>query len=168
MLKIDAAAVDAGDGGMMDTVTAFCTPRLGKRVFATKGAPGFSRATIIRSKSGKRPLWIVGVDGIKTRLFDRLAKGNSIRFSNSLAAEYFEQLSSERRVVRIVRGKPTMRFERKPGFVAEGLDATVYAAAAKAALSLNFDVREDELRTPPPSVPKPPMPTVIRSEWMNR
>lgn len=167
LLKVDAACIDAGDGAMMDTVTAFCAPRLGKRVFATKGAPGFGRASIIRSKSGKRPLFILGVDGIKTRLFDKLAKGNSVRFSHTLPAEWYEQLSSERRVMRVVRGKLTMRFERKPGFAAEALDATVYARAAKAALTLNFDLREDEMRTPPPLLPKPPMPTVIRSQWMN-
>jgi len=163
-LKIDAACVDAGDGGMMDVVTAFCAPRLSRRVFAIKGVSGFARASIQRAKTKGKPLFIVGSDGIKARLFDRLAKGRSIRFSNTLPPEFFEQLTSEKRITKLVRGKPTMRFERKPGFDAEALDCVVYATAAKAALHLNFDLRSDELRNAPP----PPPPTIIRSEWMSR
>ena len=164
-LRIDGACVDAGDGGVMDTVQAFCAPRLGRRVFAIKGASGFARSSILRAKTKGKPLFIVGSDSIKARIFDRLTKGRAIRFSNTLPGEYFEQLSSERRVTRMVRGKPTVRFERKPGYAAEALDALVYAHAAHAALHLNYDARELELRAP---TPPPPAPAVIRSRWMGR
>lgn len=166
-LRIDSAAIDGSDGGRMDIVVGFCAPRLGKRIFAVKGAPGFARASITRSKIKGKPLFIVGVDAIKARLFDKLAKGRGIRFSNTLPAEFFEQLCSEVRVVRVVRGRPTARFERKPGARnAESLDCVTYAHAAFAALHLNFDLRQDELSSPTP--PKPPLPTVIPSQWMNR
>jgi phage terminase large subunit GpA-like protein len=81
-------------------------------------------------------------------------------------------LASERRVVRMARGRPVARFERKLGARAEALDCLVYALAAKAALSLTsaaFSQREDELRLPMPAKPKPERPpAVIRSRWMDR
>jgi phage terminase large subunit GpA-like protein len=85
-----------------------------------------------------------------------------------LPGEYFEQLCSEVRKVRVVRGRPTVRFERKVGMAAGALDATVYATAARAALNLSasaFSQREDELRAA--GSPKSP-PSVIRSQWMFR
>ena len=168
-LKIDAACIDAGDGGVYDTVLRFCQPRLSRRVLAIKGVPGFARPSIQRARLKKgAPLFLVGVDALKSMLFARLARGRSIRFSRSLPGEYFEQLCSEVRRVRMVRGKPTARFERKPGMAAEALDATTYALAARAALNLSaaaFSQREDELRSP---VPPQPRPSVIRSEWMSR
>ena len=140
---------------------SFAFPRAGRRVMAIKGAPG-SRPSISVShgkvKGGR--LWIVGVDTIKTTLFSRLQRGQSIRFSASLGAEYYEQLSSERRVVRYARGKPVRRFERIVGRRAEALDALVYAFAARSAAPIQLDHRADELRSPtPPVVP----PAVIRS-----
>ena len=141
----DSAAIDGGDGGMMDTVTAFCAPRFGKRVFAIKGANGFSRTFIQRVKKKGKPLFIVGVDAIKSQIFNKLAKTRAIRFSATLTADYFEQLTSERRVIKLTRGRPVMRFERKPAMDAEALDCLVYAHAARAALSLNFSERQDQL-----------------------
>lgn len=153
----------------MDIVTAFCAPRLGQRVFATKGMAGFARASITHSKTGKRPLFIVGSDSIKSRIFDKLARGRAIRFSNTLPGEYWEQVASEKRAIRIVRGKPTPRFERVPGRAAEALDCLVYAHAAYAALSLSpaaFEAREAEVKGK--AAPPAPMPSVIRSQWMRR
>jgi phage terminase large subunit GpA-like protein len=167
-LKVDAAVIDAGDGGHYDAVMAFCAPRLGRRVLAGKGAYGFARPAISPSKAKKGRLFIVGVDVLKTQIINRLSRGLSIRFSHTLEATYFEQLASERRIVRMSRGRPVARFERKPGMLAEALDALTYALAAKAALSLNsaaFDQRETELSSPVPPVPPP---TVIRSQWMSR
>src|SRR5262249_30625097 len=122
-LKVDAAAIDAGDGGVMDPVLAFTTPRLSRRVFAIKGAAGFARPAIVRSKVKGKPLFIVGVDAIKSQIINRLARGRGIRFSHSLDAIYFEQLASERKVTRMARGRPAVRFERKPGARAEALDS---------------------------------------------
>ncbi len=50
LLKVDAAAIDAGSGSHYDIVLAFCTPRLGRKVFAIKGVPGFARPAIARAK----------------------------------------------------------------------------------------------------------------------
>ncbi|MFG1344374.1 terminase gpA endonuclease subunit [Xanthobacter autotrophicus DSM 431] len=164
LIGIDAAAVDAGDGNMMNRVAAFCAPRAGRRILPIKGAAG-NRPPIIRSKA-KLPgnaLWIVGADTLKGMVFDRLARGTSIRFSRDLEPHWFEQLCSERRVVRTVGGQPKSRFERIPGRRAEALDCVIYALAARHMLATNWAGRADELKGAP--IPKP-APRVIRSTWM--
>jgi phage terminase large subunit GpA-like protein len=102
---------------------------------------------------------------LERRLAAISSKGDPLE----LSPEYFEQLTSEVRRVRMVRRRPTQRFERKPGMAAEALDAAVYGLAARQALNLSeasFAARLDELRNPTP--PAPPRPSVIRSEWMSR
>jgi phage terminase large subunit GpA-like protein len=168
-LRIDAALIDAaGAAGVFDAVVAFCNARIRRRVLAGKGAAGFARPAITSTRAKKGRLFIVGVDPLKTQIVARLARGQSVRFSHTLESAYFEQLCSERRVVRMSRGRPVARFERKVGYQAEALDCFVYALAAKAALSLNsaaFAQREGELNSETP--PKPP-PNVYRSAWMER
>jgi phage terminase large subunit GpA-like protein len=170
-LKVDAAVIDAGDGGHYDRVMDFCAARARSRVLAGKGVAGFGRPAIRPSTSGKvrggRRLWLIGVDGIKQSLFTRLAKGSTIRFSHSLEADYYEQVTSERRVVKMSRGKPVARFERITGRRAEALDALVMASAAKAVLSINPEARQAELAEAAPGMPRPG-PQVIRSSWMAR
>jgi phage terminase large subunit GpA-like protein len=150
-LKVDAAVIDAGDGDHFDFVVNFCVPRANRRVFAGKGMfgnrPGFAMA------KGKRiagKLALIGVDVLKSVIFDRLARGQGIRFSQSLEASYFEQLASQRRVVRYHRGMPTRRFEmvstraRK-----EALDCLTYGWSARQALgNINFAMREEHLKNP--------------------
>ena len=168
MLRVDAAAIDAGSGSHYDVVLAFCAPRLGRKVFAVKGVPGFARASITRAKVRGKPLFLAGVDQIKAGLFAKLERGKGVRFSNALDPSYFEMLASEKRIVRLVRGRPVTRFERIKGKRAESLDALVYATAAKAGLALSqaaLSQREDELRA---TAPRKPPPTVIRSSWMDR
>jgi phage terminase large subunit GpA-like protein len=165
-LRIDAAAIDSGDGEWTDRVYSFAFPRAPRRIMAIKGASG-TRPSIQVSKGkvkGGR-LWIVGTDTIKTTLFSRLQRGASIRFSQSLEPVYYEQLSSERRIVGYVRGKPVRRFERIPGRRGEGWDCLVYNFAARSAAPIQLDQRADDLRNPTPSTPPP---TVIRSRWMER
>jgi phage terminase large subunit GpA-like protein len=173
-LKVDACAIDSGDGGHAATVVAFCRSRAARRVMAIKGASGLSRLPLVASKSkmkGGGRLWIVGSDSVKSRIFDQLQRGTAIRFSDTLTPVFYEQLASERVVVRQVGGKPVRRFERIRGMRAEALDALTYAHAARSALTLhasNFDRREDDLRMIASAPAKPPAPTIIRSQWMER
>jgi phage terminase large subunit GpA-like protein len=173
-LAIDAAVIDSGFA--TDSVYRFAFARAGRRVMACKGMSG-ARPIIAASKSristktglhGR--LWVVGVDQIKTTLFAKLSRGRSIRFSESLEASWFEQIASERVVVRYSRGQPVRLFERIPGKRAEALDAITYATAARAALgTINFDAREQALRNAAPLPPTPPRrPAVIRSAWLDR
>lgn len=165
VLRVDAAAVDAGDGEMMDRVQAFTRARFGRRVVAIKGAAG-NRPIISRSSAKGIPLFIVGVDGLKSQLTARLARGRSVRFSDQLEPRYFEELVSERCVVRYRRGVPVRQWERVPGKRAECLDSTIYALAARSIVPTNLDRRAEELASVG-AVPAGP-PAVIRSAWMER
>jgi len=153
-LSVDATCVDSG-GHFTDQVYSFCFPRSSRRVMAIKGQDG-SRQTIVASKSKTRGgrLFLVGVDPIKTQLINRLTQGQSIKFSEALESEYFEQLCSERRIVRYSRGQPTIRFERKTGYKAEALDCWVYAFAAHKSLHLQLDQRESDLKQKPRTAPQ--------------
>ena len=173
-IGVDSAVIDSGF--LSDAVYRFCFPRSGRRIMAGKGQSG-SRPIIAASKtriSTKTGLagrvWIVGVDGIKTTLFAKLARGRSIRFSESLEPSFYEQLASERVVTRYSRGQPVRLFERIAGKRAEALDATVYATAAKAALgAIAWDAREAALSEATPQAAAPPRrPAVIRSAWLER
>lgn len=151
LLKVDATVVDAGDGDHFDQVLKFANPRMGRRVFAGKGMagnrPGFAMA------KGKRiggKLAIIGVDVLKSTIFEKLQRGSTIRFSDSLEPVFFEQLASERRVIRYVRGQPVRRFERiSTRARAEALDAMVYAFAARQAVTVSYDGRERALHGEP-------------------
>jgi len=105
---------------------------------------------------------LVGVDGLKTSLYLKLDGGQGIRFSDRLPPVYFEQLTSERALVRYVRGQPVRRWERIPGRQAEALDCLVYAMAARAGLPSSR-----ALRTDPQPIPPPPLP-VVRSAFVDR
>jgi phage terminase large subunit GpA-like protein len=165
VLRCDAAVIDSGDGGHADIVHGFTRSRFGRRIVSGKGAGGMSRPFLQRSSSKGAPLFIVGVDAVKAQLFNRLARGDSFRFSADLQPIFFEQLTSERRVVRYFKGQPVRRFERITGRRAETLDATVYAMAAKQLVGASLDRREEELASV--TVPTKPA-NVIKSKWLNR
>jgi phage terminase large subunit GpA-like protein len=164
-IGIDAAVVDAGDGATMDSVVRFCTPRAGRRIMAGKGVAGARQALATGGKTRHGRLWLVGVDGLKSQLFARLQGTGRIRFSSSLEPEFYVQLASERRVVRYSRGRPTARWERIPGRDAEALDSTVYAMAAKSAVTINPESRLAALRGAPAASPSPRR---ISSRFMER
>lgn len=176
-IGVDAACVDAGDGGWVDQVYEFCWPRARRRVMAIKGASG-NRPVIEGSKgkiargtvSGKGRLWIVGVDTVKTSLLMRLSRNReSVSFSKSLPLSWFEQLLSERRVIKRISGKPVKRFERIPGMQAEALDATVYAIAARQIVStIDYDQREGALSTPVASSPIAAIQRQSSKGWIGR
>jgi phage terminase large subunit GpA-like protein len=164
MIRVDAAAVDAGDGETMDAVLSFCSPRYARRVVAIKGASG-NRPAIDASHTKGSKLFIVGVDGLKARLLTSLARGKSWRFSESLSAEWFEQLTSERRILKYSRGQPVRLFERIMGRRAEALDCVVYALAVRNLVKVDLERRGNELRGVASAAS---MPTVFKSQWMQR
>lgn len=167
-IGLDAAAIDAGDGTTMQAVLAFCGPRLRRKVLAIKGASG-SRPLIERAsgktKAGAR-LWIVGVDTAKAQVFQRLARGDTIRLSADLPRVWHEQAASERAVVRYRKGQPVRTFERIPGRRAEALDCLVYAFAARQIVNPEWSGRRAELaQEVAPVARKGP---VLQSTWMAR
>lgn len=156
-MRIHAAAVDAGDGETMDEVIAFCRARLARRVFAIKGASG-NRPIIAPSKTRGGRLFIVGVDGVKGQIMNRLGRDRSIRFSESLDRRFYEELTSEKLVVKYSRGAPIRRWERIAGRRAESLDCTVYAWAVRALLGTKAQDISDR-----PSKGK----MAVRSNWLS-
>lgn len=162
MIGVDAAAVDSGDGETTDYVMGFCKPRYARRVVAIKGASG-NRPAIDASHTKGSRLFIVGVDGLKARLLTQLPS-RAWRFSNTLTAEWFEQLTSERRVLRYSRGQPVRIFERILGRRAEALDCVVYALAVRNLVRVDLLRRENELR----SLEVPAANTLVHSRWMER
>jgi phage terminase large subunit GpA-like protein len=163
IMAITLCIIDAGYA--QDRVIDFCsTQRQHPVVLPGKGASGMTRPAwqMTRTKRNKR-LLILGVDALKSEIYNRLARGHTIRFSKSLPPIYFEQLLSERKVIHYTRGRPEARFERKPGMRAETLDCLTYGFAARAAYTFNFDDREAALNiqtpAPPPSTP-PTTPSV--------
>jgi len=168
-LGIEATAIDSSDGDSMETVYRFAFPRAARRIFAIKGVSG-NRPFVERSKSKVKGgwLWLVGVDSIKTHLVSRLARPGSIRFSDKLDPAWFEQLVSERVVVRYSRGQPFRRFERIPGRRAEALDCVVYAFAVQRLINVNWSSREEQLRAPDLARPVAARPRTIPSSWMER
>lgn len=161
-IGIDACTVDSGDGGHTGIVVNYTRARFGRRVVAIKGVSGFARAFLQRSSS-KSPLWLVGSDAVKSQLFQRIARGNSFRFSHELSPVYFEMLTSERRVLKYIRGRPEQRFERIVGRRAETLDATCYAWAARQLIGQKVEAREAELAS---VTAAPRAARVIRSRWL--
>lgn len=162
-IGIDACAIDSGDGGHTDIVHSFTRPRFGRRVVSIKGVSGFSRVFLERSGSKRAPLWLVGSDAVKSQLFNRLSRGEGVRFSDALEPVYFEQLTSERRSVRYSHGKPVAIFERIKGKRAETLDATVYAWAVRNLVGQNLDQRAAQLESK--AAPQR-TPQVVKSKWL--
>lgn len=165
ILTCDACVIDSGDGGHADLVHGFTRCRFARRVVSGKGVSGFSRPFLQRSSTKGAPLFLIGVDAIKAQLFNRLARGNTFRFSADLEPIFFEQLTSERRVVKYFKGQPVRRFERIPGKRAETLDGTVYAWAARQLVGMDLDRREAEVGA---IIMPERRPNVIKSAWLNR
>lgn len=164
ILRVDAAGVDAGDGETMDRVIGFTRARMARRIYALKGASGNRPAIKASDTKGSR-LFIVGVDGLKGQLTSRLTRGKSVRFSDRLEGRFYEELASERLIMRYVRGAPVRLWERIPGRRAESLDCVIYAMAVRNLVTANVNRREEEIA----SVTMPNKASaVIKSAWLNR
>jgi len=146
-IKLDCVAIDSGDGRTQKAVYDFCRPRLRKKVFPIKGAGGFSRRFIQKSNhKDSMPLWIIGVDSVKSHIMERIGRADLMKFSDTLEPIFYEQLLSEQKTVSYSRGQPIHMFKRIPGRDAEVLDCVTYAIAARQILNIDFDQRTDMLK----------------------
>jgi phage terminase large subunit GpA-like protein len=164
VLRIEACAIDSGDGVTTDAVLGFTKTRFAQRVVAIKGVSG-QRPIISASKTKGSKLFIVGVDSLKGQITNRIARGRSVHFSKNLESRFFEELASERLILSYSRGQPSRLWTRKVGMRAEALDAFCYALAVRGIVSLDLDRREGELTSGRPAAPSP---RVIKSAWLNR
>lgn len=144
-IGIEAVAIDSSSGSHMKIVYDFVRPRLRRKVFAIKGDGG-RRKFIERSKTMKKdPLWIVGVDSIKDTLFNRIQHGKVIRFSKDLPDVWYEQFTGEQAVIKMDRGRPIRKWIPVPGRRNEALDCVVYATAVRELVTINWQLRRDQL-----------------------
>jgi len=131
-MRIAAACVDAGYA--TSVVSRFCEQRVGRRIWAIKGAGGAVPAWPRRQSRGTRGrVYVIGVDSLKSTLTSRLriTQGQgAMHFPLSVDREYFEQLTAEYLKTTYRQGRPHRTWERRKGRRAEALDCAVYAYAA--------------------------------------
>lgn len=140
-----AVAIDTG-GHHTRSVYEYVKKRKGRRVFAIKGMGGFGKTFLKagKSKKGQSPVILIGVDAGKQLIYDRLnivdtnAPGY-MHFNAECTAEFFQQLTAEKKVVKKVKGFPTLVWELIEGRKNEALDGTVYALAAYSLLNPNME-----------------------------
>lgn len=161
-LKIRAACVDSG-GHHTQQAYSFCTARIGRDVYAIKGADGPIPAWPDRSSTSRKyrghKVWRIGVDTIKDILRARLSltEGDGrVRFAADLSPEFFSQLTVERRVVKYDnRGRPVRHWVKPSGSRNEAWDCTVYGMAALEALRKLKRVDLARLSAPVPREKQP-------------
>jgi phage terminase large subunit GpA-like protein len=134
-LSVLATAVDSG-GHYTQAVYNFCRGKFRRRVYAIKGVSGFGKPIWPKRASirniGKVPLYTVGVDSAKDIIYARLKiedPGPGYCHFPMYDKEYFEQLASEKIVIKYHKGIPVRHFQafRKRN---EALDCRVYAYSA--------------------------------------
>jgi phage terminase large subunit GpA-like protein len=155
-IGIEAAGIDSGDGNRSQYVYDYCEGLQGRRIVAIKGRAGAHKvieASKTRRRNRTAPLYLIAVDQVKTDILASLPLGNedeqSLRLSNSLTKEYYEQLNSERRELKYKSGRPEIVFERIGRRKAEALDTVVYGVAVKYLCRFDFEKRYEELRGNP-------------------
>jgi len=138
-LNIEAGCIDSG-GHFTQQVYAYAARRKARRLWAVKGAGGFGRL-IFPKRAGRAgrtsaQLYIVGVDTAKDVFFGRLKRvvepgAGYVHFPASVDEGYFEQLTSETLIWRVVQGRRVRSYKpRAAGARTEALDCAVYAYAA--------------------------------------
>jgi phage terminase large subunit GpA-like protein len=134
--RVYATAVDSGFH--TQRVYEYVRPRLGQRVYAVKGSSTAGAPFLPRkpSKANKAhvPVHVIGTNAGKDiwygRLRQRVPGPGYVHFDMGAGADYFEQLTSERRVRTMTGGKWASRYEVLPNRRNEALDCAVYALAA--------------------------------------
>ena len=140
-LRIACACIDSG-GHHTQQVYAYAAKRLHRKVFAIKGQAASNKPIINRpSYIGKtrNVMYMVGTDTAKEVIFTRLKSENkTIHFPATVDEEYFRQLSSEKRVIKYLKGAKKFQWV-KTYTRNEALDTMVYNFAALHILQPNYE-----------------------------
>lgn len=150
-MTIRAVAVDSG-GHHTQEVYEFTRRRKYRLVFAVKGASKPGRPVVSATpskvdvnrrgrveKSGAE-LWMVGADTAKDWLHSRwkLDSGpGAVHFSQDLPLDFYQQLCSERRLIRYVKGHQRSEWIKNKADRNEALDLSVYNLAAAQRIGLH-------------------------------
>ncbi|MDP5277156.1 phage terminase large subunit family protein [Chengkuizengella axinellae] len=157
-IKISCTCIDSG-GHYTTEVYRFCKKREHRRIFAIKGQGGDGVPLVgrmTRTKREKCALFIIGVDGGKELVMSRLKKDFEgpgychypRQADKGYDEEYFRGITSEKRVVRIHKGRPKIEWIKKGGVNNEPLDLRNYATAALELLNPNLDDVQPTKRKP--------------------
>ena len=152
-LKVSAIGVDSG-GHYTSEVYTYARSRKGKGVFALKGQSVRNKPPIGKPSKvdinykgqvlkNSAEVFPVGSDTIKSTLFGRLKHNEVgagyIHFHAEAGQEYFKQITSERQIVRYVKGFAIREWKKKAGDRNEALDCFVYSYAALHFLYMRFN-----------------------------
>lgn len=149
VLTIQAACVDTGGtGGMTQSAYDWLRGKTGRRIFGTKGIPGWGKPIVAapsRKQSGKNvrkiDLFQVGADEAKLAVMRRLTVKQPgpgyCHFPSDRGSEYFKQLTAERLITRYVKGFPVREWH-KMRERNEALDCRVLATAALKIMNPTF------------------------------
>jgi phage terminase large subunit GpA-like protein len=146
MMPIYSAAIDSGDGETTHDVYAFARAHRRRHILATKGMSQPGRAALgkpskqdvnIRGQTIKNGvmLWPIGSDTIKGLVHGRMRleadRGPSVmHWPVGLPDDYWQQLTAERQIVKLVNGFPKRVWVKKDSAKNEDLDCEVMAYAA--------------------------------------
>lgn len=163
MLPISSALVDTGGtNGMTAAAYAWLQKKTGRRIFGLKGIGGWGRPIVekpVRKQTGKNKskyadLVRVGVDETKLVIHRRLAIPKPgpgyCHFpedDETHDADFFAQLTSERLVVRYVKGQPVREWHKPDRARNEKLDCRGYAYAAMKLMQPKFKRLAERLGT---------------------
>lgn len=145
-IRIAGAAVDSGFRARK--VYTFCGPREFRRIFPIKGQDGFGKALIDRplrrNKDGVY-LFMANVDEIKSKVYAQLSIASPgpgyCHFPKGIVydGKYFQGLTSEKLIPKLVNGKKRLAWTLPPGKRNEPLDLRGYAIAALNILNPRFE-----------------------------
>jgi len=157
-----AVCIDSG-GHHTQKVYDFSKARLGRKIWAIKGESAVNgrrnpvwpvKKPSRRTKASFRPV-IIGVntakDTIRNRLHVEEPGPGFMHFPSDRDIGYFEQLTSERSVVKVTNGQKFRVWELPSGRANEALDCRVYAYAALCGLThlgLKLNKRADMAAAP--------------------
>lgn len=163
-LRVSVVAVDTG-GHHTEAAYRFCNRRIGRRVFAIKGAPGPRPIWPPRAGSSKKykgtRVFIVGVDTAKDAIHARLKIENAgpgcIHFpvtseaSGTFDLKYFQQLTCEYVRTKFIRGHAVREWFKPIGARNEAFDLLVYNLAALHARTVPWEILARSAPTEPPA-----------------
>jgi len=144
-LKTYAAAVDSGDGETTHAVYQFARDQRLRHVLAVKGMSQPGKVVLgkptkqdinVRKQTIKRgvDLWPYGSDTAKSTIYQRLKNTDpgpgTYHWPDGTDEEYFEQLTAEKQVTKMVNGFPKRVWVKKDSARNEVLDCEGMALAA--------------------------------------
>lgn len=157
-----AVCIDSG-GHHTQKVYDFSKARLGRKIWAIKGESAISgkrspvwpfKKPTRKTKASFRPV-ILGVnaakDTIRNRLHVEVPGPGYMHFPSDRDIGYFQQLTSERSIVKVTNGQKFRVWELPPGRANEALDCRVYAYAALCGLThfgMKLNRRADQVGLP--------------------